>query len=152
MPGQPGLQLYDARSKRVSALRQADESSCRGQAGGYPPASARHGPGAQPAAMGLDPFGHAEEPGAAVAVKFERSGPGWLIGDFDVQAGGRRLQGYRYRCARSVLHGIGEAFLDDAQGIGSHGRGERVGSGLAEGDPGPGHLNRVHQVVGQIEQ
>ena len=102
--------------------------------------------------MSLDPFGHPEQPGTAAAVKFEGRGSGWPVGDVDVQAGGCGLQGYRYGCARSVLHGIGEPFLDDAQGVGSHGRREHVLSGRAEGDLSSGHLNRVDQVIGELEQ
>jgi hypothetical protein len=51
-----------------------------------------------------------------------------------------------------VLHGIGKPFLDDAQGVGSHGRRERVVSGPAEGDVSSGHPNRVSQVIGELEQ
>jgi hypothetical protein len=72
--------------------------------------------------MSLGPFGHAEQPGTAAAVKFEGRGSGRPVGDVDVQAGGGPLQGYRYGGARSVLHGIGEAFLDNAQGVGRRGR------------------------------
>ena len=102
--------------------------------------------------MSLDPFDHPEQPGTAAAVKFERRGSGWPVDDVDVQAGGCHLQGHRYGCARSVLHGIGKPFLDDAQGVVSHGRRERVVSGPAEGDISSGHPDRVNQVIGELEQ
>ena len=103
--------------------------------------------------MSLDPFGHPGQPGTAcAAVQFEGRGSGWLVDDVDVQAGGCHLQGHRYRCARSVLHGVGEPFLDDAQGVGSRGGGEHVVSGPAEGDISSGRPDRVSQVIGEIEQ
>src|ERR1700683_1356892 len=70
----------------VAVLRGTCPACHRGQAGGYPPASARHGSGGQLAAVSLGPFGHPEQPGTAVAVKFERRGSGWPVGDVDVQA------------------------------------------------------------------
>ena len=101
--------------------------------------------------MSLDPFGHPEQPGTAAAVKFEGRGSGWPVDDADVQGGGCHLQGHRYGCARSVFHGIGKPFLDDAQGVVSYdGRG-RVVSGPAEGDISSGHPNRVNQMIGELE-
>jgi hypothetical protein len=102
--------------------------------------------------MGLDPFGHPGQPGTAAAVKFEGRGSSWPVGDVDVQAGGLRLQGHRYGRARGVLHGVGKPFLDDAHGVGSHGRREHVLSGRAEGDVSSGRPDRVDQVAGELEQ
>jgi hypothetical protein len=101
--------------------------------------------------MSPDPFGHPGQPSTTAAVKFEGRGSGWPVGDVDVQAGSCRLQDYRYGCARSVLHGVGEPFLDDAQGVGSQGRREHVASGLAEGDISSGRPNRINQVIGELE-
>jgi hypothetical protein len=102
--------------------------------------------------MSFDPFGHPEQPGTAAAVKFEGRGSGWPVDDVDVQPGGCHLQGHRYGRARGVLHGVGQPFLDDAQGVGSHGRREHVLSGPAERDVSSGRPDRVDQVVGELEQ
>jgi hypothetical protein len=97
--------------------------------------------------MSLDPFGHPGQPGTAVAVKFEGRGSGWPVGDVDVQAGGCHLHGDRYRCTRSVLHGIGEPFLDDPQGVGRRGRREHAVPGLRRVTSVPRELDVLRLVA-----